>query len=367
MENSGRAICPLINQVKRLLMDKKTIDPKSDPLWSQLIQVKHSDVFHSPQWMNVIERTYGFKILAEVILNSSNLPVAGVQFCLIEDMRGKRLVTFPFSDYCDPLVENLDQWRALSDPIIEQNAPYNIRILHNDVILGDDRLKMVNKAKWHGIDLERDLGEIWEGLEGSARRAIKKAQRSGVVVHIADSKDELRKFFKLHLGIRKNKYRLVAQPYQFFENIWDEFLGKLDGALMLAEYKGDFIGGVLFLEWKDTLYYKFNASNPEILQVRPNDLVIWEGVKYGKLKGLKSFDFGISDWDQEGLVRYKRKYASIEKTVSFMRFIPNDWQQPDQASQISHLFPQLTDLFTEETVPDDVTEKAGEILYRYFC
>ncbi len=348
-------------------MNTLCVDPCSDSLWSQLIQKKESDVFNTPQWMKVVANTYGFKILAQVITNSSNKPVAGIQFCLIEDMRGKRLVSFPFSDYCDPIIENLEQWHKLSESILNENAPYNIRILHNDVILGDDRLKMVNKAKWHGINLQRDLGEIWEGLEGSARRAIKKAQRSGVVVHIAEGKEELRKFFKLHLGIRKYKYRLVAQPYPFFEYIWDEFLAKQDGALMLAEHKGDFIGGVLFLEWKDTLYYKFNASNPDFLSIRPNDLVIWEGIKYGKLKGLKSFDFGISDWDQEGLVRYKRKYASIEKTVSFLRYTPNGWQQSDHASQIGQLFPKLTDLFTEETVPDDVTEKAGEILYQYFC
>jgi CelD/BcsL family acetyltransferase involved in cellulose biosynthesis len=352
---------------ERLLMNKLTINPRHDPFWSQLIQSKESDVFHTPQWMNVIEKTYGFKILAEVILNSSNTPVAGVQFCMIEDMRGKRMVTFPFSDYCDPIVENMDQWHTLSKPILDENAPYNIRILHNDVILDDPRLEKINRAKWHGIDLQRDLGEIWGALEGSARRAIKKAQRSGVVVHIAEGKEDLRKFFQLHLGIRKNKYRLVAQPYPFFETIWEEFLDKQDGALMLAEYKREFIGGILFLEWKDTLYYKFNASNPAFLSMRPNDLVIWEGIKYGKLKGLKSFDFGISDWDQEGLIRYKRKYASVEKTVSFMRYTPDGWRPSDHSSQIGQLFPKLTDLFTEETVPDNVTEKAGELLYRYFC
>jgi hypothetical protein len=30
------------------------------------------------------------------------------------------------------------------------------------------------------------------------------------------------------------------------------------------------------------------------------------------------------------------------------------------------LLPQLTNLLTESSVPDDVTERAGDILYRYF-
>ena len=352
---------------KRMSMDTLCIDPRSDPLWSKLVQQNDSDVFQSPQWINVVANTYEFPTFAQVIVDDSNAPIAGLPYCRIEDVRGKRLVTFPFSDYCDPIVKNLDQWRLLSEPLFDESALYNIRILHNEILLDDDRFHLANKAKWHGIDLEQNLGEIWDGLDGSARRAIKKAQRSGLVVHIAESKDDLRKFFELHLGIRKYKYHLVAQPYRFFEEIWEQFLSKYNGALMLAEYKNEFIGGVLFLEWGGKLFYKFNASNPDYLTFRPNDLVIWEGIKYGKLKRLKVLDFGISDWDQEGLVRYKRKYASEEKTVSFLRYSPKGWQLPDYASQIGQLFPKLTDLFTEESVPDHVTEKAGDILYRYFC
>jgi hypothetical protein len=30
------------------------------------------------------------------------------------------------------------------------------------------------------------------------------------------------------------------------------------------------------------------------------------------------------------------------------------------------LLNQLTDLFTDESVPDEITEKAGAVLYQYF-
>jgi CelD/BcsL family acetyltransferase involved in cellulose biosynthesis len=136
---------------------------------------------------------------------------------------------------------------------------------------------------------------------------------------------------------------------------------------MLAEYENEFVGGVLFLEWKNKLYYKFNASNPEYLSLRPNDLVIWEGIKYAKLKGLELLDFGISDWDQEGLIRYKKKYATEEKTVSFLRSAPFGWHEIAHANQIDKLLPKLTNLFTDESVPDHITEEAGDLLYQYFC
>ena len=70
-------------------------------------------------------------------------------------------------------------------------------------------------------------------------------------------------------------------------------------------------------------------------------------------------------YTSDDLVRYKRKFATEEKTISFLRHDPNDGPTY-QEQQLSQLFPQLTDLFTDESVPDTITEKAGKILYRFF-
>jgi lipid II:glycine glycyltransferase (peptidoglycan interpeptide bridge formation enzyme) len=253
----------------------------------------------------------------------------------------------------------------LTDRLLAEHQPFTIRCLHNTVPLADDRFAVVNKAKWHGLDLKPDLEAIWLSLHSSARRAIKKAQRDGVVVRIARHETELRSFFELHLGIRKHKYRMLAQPYDFFEKIWHHFIEPQRGLLMLATYQDQIIGGVLFLEWKAGLYYKFNVSAPGHLAHRPNDLIIWEGIKYAKAKGLSFLDFGLSDWDQEGLLRYKRKYAGEEKTISMLRYLPEE-EPTEREKQLQDLLPRLTNLFTDEAVPDQVTEQAGEALYRFF-
>src|SRR5204862_531939 len=108
------------------------------------------------------------------------------------------------------------------------------------------------------------------------------------------------------------------QPYRFFEAIWQAFVEAERGALLLAEHDDQPIGGILLLEWKSTLYYKFNASAHANLTHRPNDLLMWQAIQHGKARGLTRMDFGLSDWDQEGLIRYKRKFASEEKSISFL-------------------------------------------------
>lgn len=341
------------------------VDPRTDPIWQRLVEQYRSDIFHSPAWLRVLAETYNWEACAHVMLDGAGEPRAGIPFYRVTDILGERIVTLPFSDYCDPLVASRDQWDRLIDQLLVECCPIVVRCLHNDLPLADERFRLVKQAKWHGLDLQPDLEALWQGLDEASRRAIRKAQRNGIAVHIAQGKEELRAFFEMHLKMRKYKYQLLAQPYRFFENIWHHFIEAENGALMVATYQGEIIGGTMFLEWKDILYYKFNASVPAHLSHRPNDLLTWEGIKYGKAKGYTYLDFGLSDWDQEGLVRYKRKFATEEKAISFLRYIPDE-APSQQVKQMRDLLPQLTDLFTDESVPDDVTERAGEILYRFF-
>lgn len=341
------------------------VDAGSHALWQTLVEQLRSDVFHSPGWMRVLEKTYGFQPKARVLVNSAGEPKAGLAYCQIEDMMDARIISLPFSDFCDAITTEATQWEALVADLMEKNLRIRLRCLHDESALSDPHFEQIDRAKWHAIDLQRSEESLWDGLHSSARRAIRKARDRGVSVRRSTDKADLRAFFEMHFGLRKYKYNLLAQPYAFFEHIWDEFIANDQGALMVAVYDDVVIGGVLFLEWQNKLYYKFNASHRDHVELRPNDLVIWEGMKYGQKKGYEYFDFGLSDWDQEGLLRFKRKFATQEKPIAFLQHLPAGYPTPKEA-QMRQLLPQLTKLFVDESVPDSITEKAGNILYQLF-
>lgn len=341
------------------------VDPTCDPLWRQLVVERASSVFHSPEWLQVLVDTYGLNVEAYLLLDANGVPHAGVPFCRIEDVSGKRIVTLPFSDYCDPLLDDAAQWETLAGKLLDEGCPVVLRSVHNDLPLRDKRFSITKQAMWHAADLHPDLDTLWHSIPEAARRATRKAQRSGVTIEIATDDASLRTFFEMYLRLRKHKYRLVAQPYAFFENIWRQFMQQGKGFLLAAYYQRQMIAGIVFLEWKDTLCYKFNASVPEFLKYRPNNLLIWEGIQHAKAAGFTQLDFGLSDLDQEGLLRYKRQFADQEKMISFLRYVPDG--QSQAGNELRALLPTLTDLFTRADVPDSVTEKAGAALYRYFA
>jgi hypothetical protein len=292
--------------------------------------------------------------------------MAGTPFCRIADMVGTRLVVLPFSDFCDPIAASEQLWRALSDKLLEEGAPVMVRCLHNALPLADPRFVVSKQAAWHCLDLRASLDALWLQLDPPLRRAIKKAQREGVTVQVAQEETALRAFFALHVRVRKHKYRLLAQPYHFFENIWRQFIASRRGVLLTALYQGEIISSAVFLEWQDTFYYKFSASSLSHLPLRANELLLWEAIRHGKEHGCAFLDFGLSDLDQTGLIGFKRKFAPEEKTISFLRHTPCDGRSP-QEQQARDLLPTLTELFTQETVPDHITSKAGEVLYRFFA
>src|SRR5579859_3708289 len=337
----------------------------TDPRWHDFVQHQQSSLFHSPDWMRVIQRTYELDIHACMMLDKLGKPIAGIPYSRVHDVKGQRIVSLPFSDYCDPLVNDNNQWDCLINELLGTQQPVHLRCLHNPIPLVDKRFKMRKQAMWHCMDLQADLDTLWDGIHDSARRAYRKAQRNGVTVKIADDEQMLRAFFELHLRVRKNKYHLIAQPYAFFCHIWQEFVEKGNGVLMLAMLGDTIIGGILFLEWQGTLFYKFNASSMAHLAYRPNNLLMWEGIKYAKEKGYTTLDFGLSDLDQPGLLRYKQQFASEYKPISFLQYRPTETLSLAE-QQINDLRPQLPDLFTDQSDPDSVTEKAGDVLYRYF-
>ncbi len=91
------------------------IDPLRDPRWAEMLE-RHprASVFHTPGWLEALRRTYGY----EPVVYTTSPPRAdltdGVVLCRISSrITGRRLVSLPFSDHCEPLTERPEELRTL--------------------------------------------------------------------------------------------------------------------------------------------------------------------------------------------------------------------------------------------------------------
>lgn len=339
------------------------VDPAKDPVWQQLTMSHRSDVFHSPAWLTVLADTYGFTPMGLVVDGDSERPTAGLPFIDIDDRRGPRRVALPFSDSCDAIGEP-GAWPALSDAFLNFDGPVRMRVVHDHAPIDDSLLNVTSTAAWHSLALAGTAPEIWDGIDAVARRAVRRATKTGLEARATTDEHHLRAFYDLHLATRKYKYRLLPQPYGFFENIRKRFFDSGTGHLMAAFDGETMVAGILFLEWQNRWYYKFNASDPEYLSHRPNDLCLWRGIESAVAASIDAIDFGLSDLDQPGLLRYKAKYASEDKTI----FSLATSETADTAVvPFQDALREITSLMTADDIPDRLTEAAGAQFYRYFA
>jgi CelD/BcsL family acetyltransferase involved in cellulose biosynthesis len=344
----------------------RTVDPLNDPAWRELMATPRGSLFGSPSWLAAISDTYGFEISAHLTVDDRGAARTGLAFAQIDDFLGSRQLSVPFCDYLDPVVDNDDDWRELVDPLLARDLPFQLRVLGAEVPRRDPRFVQAEEMAWHCTNLDRDEDELFAAIDHRARQNIRAARRHGVTVRFGSDLEDVRAFHDLHRRTRKHKHRLLAQPVSFFETIWKHFAPDDSVVVGLAEHEGDVIAGSLYLLWSGVWYYKFSASIFERAVVRPNELLAWESMLFGKQRGCATYDWGVSDLDQPGLVAYKRKFATDERRVSVLRHVPVGYANRVAAEALPVLG-ELTKLLTRDDVPDEVTQRAGEILYRYFA
>jgi CelD/BcsL family acetyltransferase involved in cellulose biosynthesis len=350
--------------VTRAVTTVQRVDPRSDPLWAALARGERGSLFTSPPWIGAICDTYGFEPTAEVAVDPWGQPVGGVAWIDVCDLRGQRRLALPFCDRADPIVADADTWFLVSGDPLAGDLPFTVRCLEDSPAAADPRFAVLGEAAWHTTALDRPLDDLHAALRTNTRRNIAAAERAGVEVVLRDDEEAMVAYHRLHVGLRKRKYRLLAQPLEFFERIRKAFAPVGALCIALAQVDGEPVAGAVYLVWGDTVYYKFGASRAEFLSLRPNDALHWRLLRWAHDRGLRTLDWGLSDLDQPGLCAYKRNWASEEGRI---RTLNTGGRPRGESADVEQLLAAITRLLTDPSVPDDVSDRAGAALYRFFC
>lgn len=322
-----------------------------------------TSVFSSPLWFEVLEQSYGFEIRASVLERDGRV-VAAVPYCAISDIRGDRVVSTPFSDFCDPLVDSFDEWELLRTPILARGVPTSFRTVVSDFPSQDAALVPAAEHVWMAIDVPASPEDVRPSLGGSTRSMIGRGERKGVVVRASTSAADVTAWHRMQVDIRKRKFGLLAQSEDFFQAIRDQFDADGRFVLLLAEVDGEPVSGSMFIEWGDTLFFKYNASVAAVMGA--NEALLFHGCVHAAERGLHIVDCGLSEASHEGLIAFKRKFATREKPLRWLRHAPPGWSDP-RGADAGKTLGALTQLLTTPETPPEVSASAGALLYRYFA
>src|SRR5262245_13853039 len=116
------------------------INPLNDPRWPAFLET-HADasMFHTPQWLNALSRTYGYVSVVYTTSPPGQELTNGIPFCRITSyLTGRRLVSLPFSDHCQPLVNSPAELVELLSAVKEDTRKDGCRFLEIRPLNSDD-------------------------------------------------------------------------------------------------------------------------------------------------------------------------------------------------------------------------------------
>lgn len=209
----------------------------------------------------------------------------------------------------------------------------------------------------HDLKLKMNPEDIFCGFRDSTRRNIKKAEKKGVRVEICQSLDAVKSFYRLNCATRKN-HGLPPQPFRFFDAIFRHILSAGKGIVVLASHLKRIIAGAVYFHFRDSAVFKYGASDKTCQHLRPNNLVMWEAIKWYAQKGYQNLHFGRTDREHEGLLQFKRGWGAAEGILNYYTYDLNQNAFiAEKAFRTSYPLLKIT--------PLPLLKLAGRLLYRH--
>ena len=294
------------------------IDPLEDARWSLYVNNHpYGTIYHHSCWMKVITFTYHHATPLCYVIEDRKKNIQGAIPCFIvkSKLTGTRIVSMPFTSYCDPLVDDKEDFAKLLDAIINElgnlsASYYELRALRSMDQIPRDKLKCHNYYKTHILDLRGGFNKIKQAFhKSSIVCTVRKAVKCGVKVREAVSEEDLMKFYFIH-AITRKRHGFPIQPYRLFENMWKILRPQGYLTLLLAELDRTAIGGVVLFKFKDTVSIEHAGSIPKYLSLRPNHILWWRAVETACSEGYKYCDFGKSPPENKGLLDFKKRWGA---------------------------------------------------------
>ena len=339
------------------------IDPLHDSRWPEFVD-RHpkASVFHTRGWLRALRKTYGYHPVAFTTSAHSEKLTNALLFCVVRSwLTGNRLVSLPFSDHCEPLVEQPEQFTTLSGFVEtrrNQERWKYVELRSSDSLLNfADRFSPITTYYLHRLDLRPSLDQLAKGFHRDCiQRKISRARRESLRYEAGSSYSLLDQLYGL-LQLTRSRHHLPSQPVEWFRNLL-ACMGE-NACIRIASRAGQPVAGLLTLRHGKSLVYKYGGSDTRFNNLGGTAMLFWEAIKEAKQAGGEIFDLGRSDLDNPGLIAFKGRWSAECYTL-------NTWRAPFVVAS-----PRREGLKVRcakeicARMPDSVLTWAGRLLYRH--
>ncbi len=150
------------------------------------------------------------------------------------------------------------------------------------------------------IDLRGDDEAIMARMNQGTRRKIRKSLKSEIRYY-EGSREDLAIFNQMMQTTgERNDFGVHAPEY--YADMYDQFVPRGDGVLLLAEHDGDPLGGIMVLACGRMAWYPAGASSNVKRNLMATYGLQWQAIQWAQAHGCRYYDlWGVPDEDAETL------------------------------------------------------------------
>jgi CelD/BcsL family acetyltransferase involved in cellulose biosynthesis len=304
------------------------IDPLRDPRWGKFVETHPmASVFHTVGWLRALNQSYGYDPAVLTTSGVAEQLTNGLVFCRVKSwLTGRRMVSLPFSDHCEPLTEDEDSARVLVSSLVEKSRQEGVRYLELRPVTSFERLHPAptpspsSQYYLHRLDLRPGLQEVSRHFHKDCiQRKIRRAERESLSVTEGRTSDILNQFYRLVVRTRRRQ-GLPPQPLKWFKKL-SECLGPRF-KIRLASKNNQPIAGILTLQHNRALFYKYGASDERFHNLGGMVYLFWTAIEDGIRQDFTQLDMGRSEINNPGLISFKEHWGALRYPLCYWRFPP---------------------------------------------
>jgi len=338
----------------------------------KLINIKNfnyqfkGNLFYSKKWIEVLKGEYDFDFYVVVSSSQTEKPI--FVFVQLADIFGKRILSLPFSDYTEPLVQTENELCEILNFLKESYKNHAITIKYHGII-DESKIndyKNIRQALCHRVFLDNNSDMIWQKTSRAFKKGVKKAKKHKLYVKKYNCSDGIAIFHQMLTDLRRNKLHILPQPKSYYMRMYDNFICQEKGNLWMTFMDNKPIAAAILLHSGEAMFDKMGVSDSKYLEYRPNNILLWEIMKYGQSNGFKYLDMGLTPSGNEGLMRFKDSLGGKKTPINYYRYLPLNYNY-QQEEDMKNVLTKVTKLFVKSVVPDEIVQEAGSLLYQYFA
>lgn len=162
------------------------------------------------------------------------------------------------------------------------------------------------ETRTHNVvrNLEMPLDDLWMDFKQKVRKNVKKANSFGLQIIIENTDDHLDDFLDIYYSTMD---RSNAENEYYFSKPFYETLNVMKNNIMYFHviHEGKIISTELVIYGAENCYSYLGGTNRDYFDLRPNDFLKYEIIKWAKEKGLKNFVLGGGYGADDGIFQYK--------------------------------------------------------------